>query len=103
MAGYGSGYGQQPPPPPPQQPAADIPGCVVRMRGVPFRATVHDIVDFFRGYQCVPATARLGMDASGRSSGEAWISFTSEAEAARAAMERNRQNLGSRYIELFKE
>jgi hypothetical protein len=103
--GYGGGYGQQQQPPPqqPPPPAPDIPGCMVRMRGVPFRATVHEIVDFFRGYQCVPATARLGMDASGRSSGEAWISFASEAEASRAAMERNRQNLGSRYIELFKE
>jgi hypothetical protein len=33
--------------------------------------------------------------------GEAWVSFSSAAECARAFAERNRQHLGNRYIELF--
>jgi hypothetical protein len=38
---------------------------------------------------------------SGRASGEAWVTFTSAAEAERAVQERNRQHMGSRYVELF--
>jgi len=36
----------------------------------------------------------------GRATGEAWVTFTSPAEAQRA-MSKNNTHLGSRYIELF--
>ena len=58
---------------------------------------------FFTGYGAIPESVRLGNDGAGRSSGEAYISFTSNAEAQRAVAERNRQNMGSRYVELFIE
>ena len=79
------------------------PGSTVRMRGVPFRATVQDILTFFGGYHFIPESARIGSESSGRASGEAWVSFASAEEASRAIADKNRQHMGSRYVELFKE
>jgi hypothetical protein len=39
----------------------------------------------------------------GRPSGDAWISFATVEEASRAVMQRNKQHLGNRYIELFQQ
>ena len=55
------------------------------------------------GYQYIPGSIRIGTDSTGRPSGDGWISFASVQEASRAVMERNRQHLGSRYIELFQQ
>ena len=79
------------------------PGATVRLRGVPFRAQIQDIHAFFLGYNFIPDSCRIGTDASGRASGDAWVSFVSVQEAARAVMERNKQHLGNRYIELFQQ
>ena len=77
---------------------------MVKLRGIPFRATPTDIAAFFAGYEgCLPHTAQIGTGADGRPSGEAWIAFTSDAAATRAVAERNNQHLGNRYVELFKE
>jgi len=73
----------------------------VKMRGLPFRASTYEVEQFFNGYQITPGSVQLGQDASGRSSGEGWISFGSAAEAQRAVQEKNRASMGSRYVELF--
>lgn len=72
----------------------------VKIRGLPFRATPLDIFHFFEGYDAVVESLQLGVDALGRPSGEAWLTFTSSEEALRAVRERNRHYLGNRYLEL---
>eukprot|EP00741_Cyanophora_paradoxa_P020828 tig00000229_g20107.t1 len=77
-------------------------GAVVRMRGLPYRAASHDIVDFFQGCEgFIPSSVQLGTDHDGRSSGEAWVCFGTMEQAARAVRDRNRAHMGGRYIELF--
>ena len=104
----GSGFpgpGFQPRMPPPAASQAGATqrgpaGMTVKMRGLPFRVSPAEVLSFFTGFDFVADTLRMGTDAMGRPSGEGWLSFGSEEEAARAARERNRQYLGSRYLEL---
>jgi len=42
----------------------------------------------------------LGTDGRGRPSGEGWLTFETPDEALRCARERNRQYMGSRYLEI---
>lgn len=101
--------------PPPQQPPAQtryagggagmmgggMGGVNVRMRGLPYHATVGDIATFFAGYDVNRNAIVLGGGADGRPNGEAWVQFSSPEEAARAVHEKNRAHMGSRYVELF--
>ena len=66
-------------------------GTTVKMRGLPFRVSPAEVLSFFAGFEVAPDTLHLGSDAQGRPSGEGWLSFTTEEEAARAARERHRQ------------
>lgn len=95
-AGYGPGAGG------PAQPMAVIgtDSKTIKIRGLPFRATPLDIFNFFESYDVIAESLQLGVDALGRPSGEAWLTFTSSEEALRAVRERNRHYLGNRYLEL---
>ncbi|KAH7443820.1 hypothetical protein KP509_02G052200 [Ceratopteris richardii] len=73
----------------------------VKMRGLPFNAEMKDIVNFFDGYKIAPNGILIVTGASDRPTGEAFVEFTTTDEAQRA-MERHKQNMGSRYIELFR-
>merc|ERR1719217_1457579 len=81
------GYG------PPGPPGAQHKAGTVRMRGLPFRSTVDDIFRFFQGFQVMPGGIVIGQR-DGRASGEAWVTFSSPAEAQRA-MSKNNTHLGS--------
>lgn len=74
---------------------------VVRMRGLPFRATSGEIVEFFQQYGIIRDSVHIGTDSDGRPSGEAHVSFVSHQEAERAVRERNKGHIGTRYVELF--
>lgn len=52
-------------------------------------------------FQLTPECIQIQRNGDGRPSGEALVSFPSRAEAERAIQEKNRQNIGNRYIELF--
>jgi len=71
----------------------------LRMRGIPFRSTVDDVLRFFAGFQVVPGGVMLGQR-DGRATGDCFVTFTSLAEAQRA-MVMNNKHMGSRYVELF--
>jgi len=71
----------------------------LRMRGIPFRSTVDDVVRFFAGFQIVPGGVVLGQR-DGRATGDCYVTFTSPAESQRA-MVMNNKHMGSRYVELF--
>jgi hypothetical protein len=77
--------------------------AVVRMRGLPFRATEGEIVAFFEqaGVHVLDGGVLICMNPDGRVTGEAYVQFGSD-EDARRALERHRDQMGSRYIELFR-
>mmetsp|Transcript_3819 Transcript_3819/g.9084 ORF Transcript_3819/g.9084 Transcript_3819/m.9084 type:complete len:92 (-) Transcript_3819:195-470(-) len=59
-------------------------GSVVKMKGLPFRATKQDILEFFQGFNIVSHSTLLRKNADGRASGEAYVTFASPEEATRA-------------------
>jgi epithelial splicing regulatory protein 1/2 len=73
----------------------------IKMRGLPYTAGQREIMDFFEGYNILPNGIHIVMGATDRPTGEAFVEFITSDEAQRA-MERHRQNIGSRYIELFR-
>eukprot|EP00871_Galdieria_phlegrea_P000519 jgi/Galph1/1468/GphlegSOOS_G149.1 len=78
-----------------------IPNRTVRMRGLPFRATISDIQYFFSEFPLAESDIELGVDKLGRPSGEAWVTFHSEEEAKSAVTQLQHAHMGKRYIELF--
>ncbi|XP_078141408.1 G-rich sequence factor 1 isoform X2 [Centroberyx gerrardi] len=80
-----------------QVPASD---GVVRLRGLPFSCTEDDITLFFSGLEIVEDGVTIVLDHRGRNSGEAYVQFSSQ-EVADEALQRNREVIGNRYIEVF--
>ena len=74
---------------------------VIKMRGLPYSTTEQEIADFFPGIKIASGGVSIGRDASGRASGEAHVEFATDQDA-QSAMLLNRQQMGSRYIELFR-
>ncbi|XP_056274228.1 G-rich sequence factor 1 [Pseudoliparis swirei] len=73
---------------------------VVRLRGLPFSCTDHDIEHFFSGLDIVEDGITVVLDHKARNSGEAFVQFSSN-EAAGEALQRHREVIGNRYIEVF--
>ncbi|KAH8874617.1 Heterogeneous nuclear ribonucleoprotein F [Schistosoma japonicum] len=73
-------------------------GHSVRMRGLPYSATKEDIDRFLAPLQ--PVNIRMRFNAASRPTGEAIVDFASHDEA-KEAMKKDREKIGSRYIELF--
>lgn len=74
----------------------------LRLRGLPFSASASDVATFFAEYGVSEDQVILGSEgATGRPSGEAWVQFPSEALAAQAKTAKDRQKIGTRYIEIF--
>ncbi|KAL9234778.1 hypothetical protein vseg_009606 [Gypsophila vaccaria] len=71
---------------------------VVRLRGLPFGCTEADISDFLRGLDIVDI---LLVHKGGRFSGEAFcvLSYPTQVDFA---LQRNKQNIGRRYVEVFR-
>uniref|UniRef100_A0ACD5V9C9 Uncharacterized protein n=1 Tax=Avena sativa TaxID=4498 RepID=A0ACD5V9C9_AVESA len=70
----------------------------VRLRGLPFDCEDLDISKFFTGLDTVDI---LLVHKNGRFSGEAFVVFPSNLQAE-FALHRNRQNMGRRYVEVFR-
>ncbi|CAI7784456.1 unnamed protein product [Closterium sp. NIES-54] len=73
---------------------------IVKMRGLPFSATSKDILEFFGEYPLADAAVHIITNSIGRLTGEAFVEFGSTDEA-RAAMGKDRERMGTRYIELY--
>ncbi|KAI3704471.1 hypothetical protein L1987_74692 [Smallanthus sonchifolius] len=71
---------------------------VVRLRGLPFDCTDVDVFKFFTGLEIVDL---LLVNKGGRFSGEAFVVFSRPVQAD-IAVQKNRQNMGRRYVEVFK-
>lgn len=76
-----------------------MPAGTLRMRGIPFRSTVDDVLRFFQGFQVVPGGVVLGQR-DGRATGDCFVTFINPAEAQRALV-MNNKHMGTRYVELF--
>lgn len=72
--------------------------AVARLRGLPFQATDDDIKEFFTGFNVVHIHV---CRRNGRATGEAYVQFSNETEAANALKARNCKHMGQRYIEIF--
>ncbi|XP_065221342.1 heterogeneous nuclear ribonucleoprotein F-like [Planococcus citri] len=77
--------------------------CIVKMRGLPWSATVEDILSFLG--ECSVKGGKDGihltMSPLGRPSGEAYIELDTPDDAAKA-LKKDRQHMGHRYIEVFR-
>ncbi|KFM78083.1 RNA-binding protein fusilli, partial [Stegodyphus mimosarum] len=80
---------------------------IVRMRGLPYDCTPKQVLSFFANGE-VPCEVMDGEEgvlfvkkADGRATGDAFVLFESEEMAAKA-LQKHREVIGSRYIELFR-
>jgi len=73
----------------------------MRMRGLPFQATEDDINVFFADYKLASDSIKFGMSADGRKSGEGACLFENETDCKAAFNEKQGQNIGHRWIELY--
>ncbi|CAM6127029.1 unnamed protein product [Calypogeia fissa] len=74
---------------------------VLKLRGLPFSASKRDIIDFFREYgELTEDNVHIMTLANGRASGEAFVEFATPSEA-KAAMNKDKMILGTRYVDLF--
>ncbi|WZZ12706.1 hypothetical protein YC2023_105795 [Brassica napus] len=71
---------------------------VVRLRGLPFNCADVDIFKFFAGLDIVDV---LLVSKNGKSSGEAFVVFAGPMQVE-IALQRDRQNMGRRYVEVFR-
>ncbi|XP_077542265.1 epithelial splicing regulatory protein 2-like [Haemaphysalis longicornis] len=74
----------------------------VLLRGLPYHATVRDILVFFRGFPYLTAdSVSMRRKANGRPNGEAMVAFPTPAEAQRAVKQKHLRKMGRRYIEVL--
>ncbi|KAL2231059.1 UNVERIFIED_CONTAM: Heterogeneous nuclear ribonucleoprotein F [Sesamum indicum] len=87
-----------PPPPPPSYSYIPPPFPVVRLRGLPFDCAEAEIVDFFHGLDVIDV---LFVHKGGKFTGEAYcvLGYPLQLDFA---LQRNRQNIGKRYVEVFR-
>merc|ERR1719500_1183308 len=74
---------------------------VVRLRGLPYDCSKDDIKNFFDGLEITPNGILTTTDYQGRSTGEAFVQFKNKGFAERA-LEKNKESIGHRYIEIFR-
>lgn len=79
---------------------APLEDAVVLIRGLPYTSTEDNIVQFFSGLEILENGITIVTDFRGRNSGQAFVQFSSQ-QAAKEALERDRQLIGNRYIEVF--
>lgn len=68
---------------------------VVRLRGLPYAATIEDIKAFFEGLEPIENGILVVTDDQGRCGGEAYVEFA-DAESAQKALLRHRNKMGTR-------
>jgi len=75
---------------------------VVRMRGIPYKATEEEIKEFLSNAEVKAARVHIIREAGvGRPSGVAYVELASDGDVTKA-MTLNKENMGSRYIEMYK-
>ncbi|CAH2301481.1 G-rich sequence factor 1 isoform X2 [Pelobates cultripes] len=73
---------------------------IVRLRGLPYSCSEQDILNFFSGLDIADEGITFVLDQRGRKSGEAFVQFLTQEHADQALL-KHKQEIGSRYIEIF--
>ncbi|KAM4746303.1 G-rich sequence factor 1 isoform 1-T2 [Anableps anableps] len=73
---------------------------VVLLRGLPFSCTEDDIARFFSDLNIAENGITIVTNSRGRISGQAYVQFSSQEEADKA-LQKDRELMGHRYIEVF--
>ncbi|XP_076800482.1 heterogeneous nuclear ribonucleoprotein H2-like isoform X1 [Clavelina lepadiformis] len=84
-----------------QYETSHVGGFIIRMRGLPYQCTKEEIAQFFSGMEIIPNGIVLPLDDNGRSTGEAYVEFSTQ-HCAEGALAKHKQKIGHRYIEIFK-
>ncbi len=86
----------------PACPSPTLSGRILRLRGLPFNSNAHDVLEFLDPVVPVGGggAAVFPCTADGRPTGEVFIEVATQADSD-AALAKNNQLLGSRYIEVF--
>ncbi len=74
---------------------------VVKVRGLPYAAMPQDLFTFFQAYGVADYGVYIINGGDGRPSGEAFVLLTTEEAATRAVVEKNRERIGERWVELY--
>ncbi|GHP08312.1 hypothetical protein PPROV_000705200 [Pycnococcus provasolii] len=77
------------------------PTCVLRMRGLPYQATEEAVAEFFSDFEIPLGGTLLCLNSQGRATGDGYVRFANEEDAAHALETKNRAHMGRRYVELF--
>lgn len=72
----------------------------IKLRGLPYKASKHDIADFLYDYDVDERDIEF-QDDGYRPTGEAYVYFRNRDKARRAVRDKHRQYLGDRYVEIF--
>ncbi|XP_005813408.1 heterogeneous nuclear ribonucleoprotein H2-like [Xiphophorus maculatus] len=72
----------------------------VLLRGLPFSCNEDDVARFFSGFNIAEDGITMVTNSRGRNSGQAYVQFSSQQEAKRA-LQKDRELIGHRYIEVF--
>lgn len=75
---------------------------VVRLRGVPWQASLQDVVNFLAEYQIPPQDVTMINRPDGKPTGETFILFPTPELAQRAIAEKANKEILGRYIETFR-
>lgn len=73
---------------------------VVRVRGLPWRASESDLTNFFSGISMQPNGITFQMNSAGRPTGEAYVQLASKLDLEEA-LTRHKKYMDNRYIEVF--
>nr|7VKJ_A Chain A, Epithelial splicing regulatory protein 1 [Homo sapiens]7VKJ_B Chain B, Epithelial splicing regulatory protein 1 [Homo sapiens]7VKJ_C Chain C, Epithelial splicing regulatory protein 1 [Homo sapiens]7VKJ_D Chain D, Epithelial splicing regulatory protein 1 [Homo sapiens]7VKJ_E Chain E, Epithelial splicing regulatory protein 1 [Homo sapiens]7VKJ_F Chain F, Epithelial splicing regulatory protein 1 [Homo sapiens]7VKJ_G Chain G, Epithelial splicing regulatory protein 1 [Homo sapiens]7VK len=88
----------------PQQfvPPTNVRDCI-RLRGLPYAATIEDILDFLGEFATDIRThgVHMVLNHQGRPSGDAFIQMKSADRAFMAAQKCHKKNMKDRYVEVF--
>eukprot|EP00567_Pseudictyota_dubia_P005321 CAMPEP_0197433950 /NCGR_PEP_ID=MMETSP1175-20131217/1748_1 /TAXON_ID=1003142 /ORGANISM="Triceratium dubium, Strain CCMP147" /LENGTH=401 /DNA_ID=CAMNT_0042962497 /DNA_START=23 /DNA_END=1228 /DNA_ORIENTATION=+ len=72
----------------------------VRLRGLPYNASVEDVLIFFQGLVVLDIVVVASADDERKGTGEAFVILGNHMDF-QMALQRDRQNMGHRYIEVF--
>lgn len=73
---------------------------ILKLRGLPYSVAKSEIAEFFEEFEVTEDNVHIALRSDGKPTGEAYVEFSSE-EVAKKAMCKDKETIGSRYVELF--
>lgn len=73
----------------------------VKIRGLPFKATLDHINAFFANHEAVEGSFMFGYNKEGRKDGFGTLLFEDETVVGQVVQDLNREYIGDRYVEIY--